>query len=716
MALSSLAAELLGSLQIHEYRKYIPALHYGTGVTERLFAGMPDSIDHEIDTTRTYRGKQCKTLNPNQLFEIFGVYNGEEPDVVRAMMVKWVRDNSEEFEKATGLGMLGKDLDIDNWLIDMSSSRTRGDEFALFALCKLYHRHACIVNTSRLWHTCSVEGCPDEESVKARCDLRFIQLTCDSWALLRPKPGSSRYLQGSIIAEGSVTNMLHQASVGKIKLPLQSQPQDLPVELPDETPSQILPIPGPYVATSGLEVNYPERDELPEILELPDDTVDVVTNQQDKQCEDPRPISGTITTRPCGVILRKLTAKDITLWEPKNKNIELPDETDVADVANIQGPPGTVPVILGTATISTPPVLPPGPRMVSGYGLRNRPKPIPSGKAGPSRASKSKVCFDGLFSTDESSQDSKLLVDADDEQDEMAKLVKITGLSEPSPYRIAAQRFIAAQKRGLLPPPPNQSLPGVKVKSSSSSSDDSDATVIYETPKLVPEKDPDYVLPDETEHSKGDEVGKKKPKTKQTKKVVIKFKTYGIKKRKQPGYIASNRKFKCAKCDKVFLTIDALNRHFIGNHRKLKCQDCGKTFQKPRSYQKHLYSHNVKAHKCTVCGKGFSFLSHLKTHEETHTGSKRFKCSAKNCDRDYSSKSDLVKHERTHTNSILKCSHKGCKYSTKDDRNLKSHMKNHTQKLRHFCPICKKGFVHNTQMIRHKKKCPKLKRSDSPVF
>ena len=184
MALSSLAAELLTSLQIYDYRKYIPSLHYGTGVTTRLFEAMPDSKDYEIDTSRTYHGKQCKTLNPNLLFEIFGVYNGEEPNVVRAMMIKWVRDNSEEFEKSTGLAMLRKDLDIDNWLISMSSSRTMGDEFALYALCKVYHRHACIVNTSRLWHTCSIEGCPDEESIKDHCDLRFIQLTCDSWALL----------------------------------------------------------------------------------------------------------------------------------------------------------------------------------------------------------------------------------------------------------------------------------------------------------------------------------------------------------------------------------------------------------------------------------------------------------------------------------------------------------------------------------------------------
>ena len=106
----------------------------------------------------------------------------------------------------------------------------------------------------------------------------------------------------------------------------------------------------------------------------------------------------------------------------------------------------TIPVAIDTAPVPsiTAPIipvvnLPPGPRMVSGYGLRNRPKPVPSGKPGPSRISKSKVSFDGLFSSEESSQDSRLVTNADDDQYETAKLIKITGLSEPSPYRMAAQ-------------------------------------------------------------------------------------------------------------------------------------------------------------------------------------------------------------------------------------------------------------------------------------
>ena len=497
--------------------------------------------------------------------------------------------------------------------------------------------------------------------------------------------------------------MLQKVCVGEIKLPLQLKAQDLPVELPDKTPSRILPIPGPYVMTC-LEIDNPDYDDAPEIVELPDETVDDVhpeiDNQRGLQDVDPDLSVGTeketISMKPCSLVLRRLSDKDIALWKPKNKKHGLQEETELNigltnsdDLENTPGTSSTVtstPVVLGTVTISSPLVNPPGPRMVSGYGLRNRPKPSPSGRAGPSRISKSKVSFDGLFNSEESSQDSRLFVSAEeDDHDETLKLIKITGLSEPSPYRIAAQRFIAAQKQGLLPPPLNQSLPGIKVKSSSSSSssddDRSDSTVIYDPPKAGPEKDPDYILPDETEHPKDDAIEDNKPKTKPPRKVVIGFKTYGIRKHKQPGYIAKNRKFKCPKCDKLFLTIKELNQHFLDNHQKLKCKDCDKTFQKPRSYKKHLYSHNVKPHKCTVCGKGFSFLSHLKTHKGTHNEPKRFKCSAKNCDRGYSTKSDLKKHERTHTRVVLKCSYKGCKYFTKDDRNLKSHLNNHSKKL-----------------------------------
>ena len=120
-----------------------------------------------------------------------------------------------------------------------------------------------------------------------------------------------------------------------------------------------------------------------------------------------------------------------------------------------------------------------------------------------SRASKDKVSFAGVFSTDESSQDSRIPTEVPDDEDDSPPLVKITGLSEPSPYRLAAQKFIEAQRKGLAPPPPNQSLPGLKVKSPDHSEagpdDDSSESCSVSTVIYDPVKDFGVKLPDDTQ-------------------------------------------------------------------------------------------------------------------------------------------------------------------------------------------------------------------------
>ena len=78
----SFAAELLGSLQVHEYRKCIPYISPGIGIPHAQFATRDDHARWQIDTSLTFWGKQCKTLNPNFLFSIFSRYSGDEPQVV----------------------------------------------------------------------------------------------------------------------------------------------------------------------------------------------------------------------------------------------------------------------------------------------------------------------------------------------------------------------------------------------------------------------------------------------------------------------------------------------------------------------------------------------------------------------------------------------------------------------------------------------------------
>ena len=67
--------------------------------------------------------------------------------------------------------------------------------------------------------------------------------------------------------------------------------------------------------------------------------------------------------------------------------------------------------------------------------------------------------------TNESSQDSQIIgtiYSLDKRLIPDEKLEKIVGLSEPSAYRMGAQNYIEAKRRGELPAPPTQTLPGFK--------------------------------------------------------------------------------------------------------------------------------------------------------------------------------------------------------------------------------------------------------------
>ena len=100
-------------------------------------------------------------------------------------MIKWIHENREQFDKATFIGMTGKDIELDQWLIDMESPRTIGDEFALFALCKLFNRHARVLNRGKTWHSVSVEGSHGEQYIEEACDVHLLYLAKDTIAELK---------------------------------------------------------------------------------------------------------------------------------------------------------------------------------------------------------------------------------------------------------------------------------------------------------------------------------------------------------------------------------------------------------------------------------------------------------------------------------------------------------------------------------------------------
>ena len=135
-------------------------------------------------------------------------------------------------------------------------------------------------------------------------------------------------------------------------------------------------------------------------LSVENDTVDALPD------ETPVPIQMEVPKIiPCVIKIRKLTNVDVNLWKPKSTAVPTPP-TPLPDETETDGAEDPVPVALPKN--KGPPT--PSVRLVAGYGLRNRPKPVCTNRVGMARASKDKVSFAGVFSTDESSQDSRMPV------------------------------------------------------------------------------------------------------------------------------------------------------------------------------------------------------------------------------------------------------------------------------------------------------------------
>ena len=102
-------------------------------------------------------------------------------------MVQWIKDNKEKFESQTLLAFTAKESDLDTWLSNIDSNSTLGDEFALFALCQMYTRHALIVTSNRIWTSVHPKHDLDDHELRRKCDLHLIYLGGDAFGILKPK-------------------------------------------------------------------------------------------------------------------------------------------------------------------------------------------------------------------------------------------------------------------------------------------------------------------------------------------------------------------------------------------------------------------------------------------------------------------------------------------------------------------------------------------------
>lgn len=172
-------------------------------------------------------------------------------------------------------------------------------------------------------------------------------------------------------------------------------------------------------------------------------------------------------------------------------------------------------------------------------------------------------------------------------------------------------------------------------------------------------------------------------------------------------------RFQCLICnDKLFDSIEALNKHLEGKHKcffndnRWQCSQCQKWFAKFKYLRKHILELHDKATQfsCDVCGKEFNRKSNLIEHNLIHDGKYLADCEV--CGKSYRTKSALRLHIRSHTGEKPYvcdiCNEKSYAYNT----DLKRHKRSAHGIVGtpHPCTMCEKVYYEPKLLKTHMKK------------
>ena len=197
----SIANELLSTINQVPYKVIISALPSNIGISETLFPKTQLASKYKLDIHCWVDGS---FMNPNALFEFFGMFSNDDSKTVRKNMLKYLGLHKKNGWKTCNtlknswIVLHMKELTAQEWADSMKKSDTAGDEIALHVLCRMYNHHCMVYTKMNIWTTVGTDVPIPEETLIGMCDIHLLFIETDVFGKLQiipyaPAPRKQQY-------------------------------------------------------------------------------------------------------------------------------------------------------------------------------------------------------------------------------------------------------------------------------------------------------------------------------------------------------------------------------------------------------------------------------------------------------------------------------------------------------------------------------------------
>ena len=198
----SIAEELLQ--EIHAFEPTKVARHIPRSMTisldyfERSGLAQEYFLDlNEVHLRPKRKNVKIRVPNPDHIYEVFGVYSHESPEVVRTSIMDFVTCDPESFKERLVVVFLMLHHNLNSWLLKTKNPANPADEASLYGLCHLYSRHALVYTTGSIWSSLEWRGNYSVDEIKRRCDIHLVFLDGGILGQLHHKPQIPRLLSAA---------------------------------------------------------------------------------------------------------------------------------------------------------------------------------------------------------------------------------------------------------------------------------------------------------------------------------------------------------------------------------------------------------------------------------------------------------------------------------------------------------------------------------------